>query len=350
MASQSRPKIRIIGIPTEAETHFAGQSKAPEVLIVGAELGDNLKNAGYNVSVESNIFTRTNSSSSARTRNDVTTTALWQSSIKTNGVRNEYLASAIMVEIYERFFALYNQDNGSFDIRNEFPLVIGGDCSITPALLKALSLLYAPTPTYPDMAPTRLGIIYFDGDTDLNLPSQTGAEGSSGMLDSMVMSMLTQRDGVLPWMKMVAHDRDDRALVDSQNIVLFGFDPLQPSPEHWTYLLENGFKAFKRPSVQQDPVGCARLALEWLNKKVDRVILHFDVDVIDSGEFPLANYPHYAGLGLEQAMNAMRVFLGDEAVVGAIVTEVNPNNDPSGVMVERLVQGLTKGFKARNGV
>lgn len=77
------------------------------------------------------------------------------------------------------------------------------------------------------------------------------------------------------------------------------------------------------------------------------VYVHFDCDVIDSGEFPLANYPHYAGLTFETAMDALGVFLADTCVRGLTVTEVNPNNDPSGVMVTRLVDGVVKGFKLR---
>jgi arginase len=113
------------------------------------------------------------------------------------------------------------------------------------------------------------------------------------------------------------------------------------------YMLENGFKAFTRPTVRKDPVGTARKALEWLEARVDVIFLHFDVDVIDSGEFPLANFPHYAGLKVDEALNAVKIFLESEKLKGMVLTEVNPNNDPDGSMVHKLVDGIVGGFARR---
>ena len=43
--------IRVIPVPTEAGTHFAGQCKAPEALIETGKLIDKLQSVGYTVSV-----------------------------------------------------------------------------------------------------------------------------------------------------------------------------------------------------------------------------------------------------------------------------------------------------------
>ena len=136
-----------------------------------------------------------------------------------------------------------------------------------------------------------------------------------------------------------------KPLIDPDNIVLFGFDPLQPSSEAWTYLLEHQFKAYSRPTVQKDSV--LKAALEWLRQRVDVILVHFDIDVVDSGEFPLANYPHYAGLTADQALAALEEALGCEQVRGLIVTEINPNNDPDGRMVERVVDAIVRGISRR---
>ncbi len=42
-------------------------------------------------------------------------------------------------------------------------------------------------------------------------------------------------------------------------------------------------------------------ALALLEARADRILVHFDVDVIDSAEFPLADWPHYQGLTLKEA-------------------------------------------------
>jgi len=140
---------------------------------------------------------------------------------------------------------------------------------------------------------------------------------------------------------------DGSTLIDPSNIVLFGFQPEELQLEHWTYLLENSFKSYTAPTVSKDSVAKAKEALKWLEEKVDHVMLHFDVDVIDSGVFPLGNYPHYYGLGFEEVMGALEVFVKGEKLVGVCVTEVNPNNDPDGVMVGRLVDGIVKALRGR---
>ena len=204
-----------------------------------------------------------------------------------------------------------------------------------------------------------MGLLYIDGDADLTLPSQTSAEGSSGILDSMNMSHLTRRDGSLKQTSEFSRP-DGSALITPDNVVLFGFDPLQPATEHWVYLVENGFKCFTRPTVQRDLVGSVRTALQYLEEQVDVILLHFDVDVIDSGLFPLANYPHYAGLKFKEAMLVIDMFLRCETVKGLIVTEVSPNNDAAWVdreasgekpltMIQRLVDWIMPSLVQRFG-
>ena len=43
----------------------------------------------------------------------------------------------------------------------------------------------------------RFGLLYFDGDADLTIPTTAGAEGMTEALDSMAVTHLTQREGGL---------------------------------------------------------------------------------------------------------------------------------------------------------
>ena len=60
-----------------------------------------------------------------------------------------------------------------------WPLVIGGDCTVTIGVLAAL------TKHFP-----RLGMMYLDGDVDLNTPETT----HTGILDGMVLAHILGRD------------------------------------------------------------------------------------------------------------------------------------------------------------
>jgi arginase family enzyme len=192
----------------------------------------------------------------------------------------------------------------------------------------------------------RIGLLYFDGDADLTVPATAGTGGMTGILDSMVMTHLTQREGGLQSMKSFAKP-DGSPLVTNENVVLFGLDPNQPGADHWAFLAEGGFKVFSRPTVSRNPKEAALKALTWLESNVDKIVVHFDLDVIDSGKFPIGNYPHYAGLEFKEAMTALRVFVGSGKLLALVVTEVNPNNDPSGRMLEMLVDGIVKAFSGR---
>jgi hypothetical protein len=39
--------------------------------------------------------------------------------------------------------------------------------------------------------------------------------------------------------------------------------------------------------------GCCPAALSALRQASDGIVVHFDVDAVDSADLPLANYPHY---------------------------------------------------------
>ena len=77
------------------------------------------------------------------------------------------------------------------------------------------------------------------------------------------------------------------------------------------------------------------------------ILLHFDVDVVDSGQWPLGNYPSYGGIEFSAIMKAVQTALVDEAVDGLVVPEVNSNNDPTGAMLEGLVKAPVEGLSER---
>ena len=324
----TKPSVSIFCVPTEAGTHNSGQASAPSAIINSGLAQQLSSDLGPDVPIQihgngpEGIFE--GSAAAEHTR--------WRPSDKIDGVRN--LDSTLKVLDH-----IVNHKPLASGLVDTFSIILGGDCSITPAIFSAFARAHQGKKT---------GLLYVDGDADLTLPAQTSAEGSSGILDSMVMSHLTHCEGCLEHMKpFCSSSADGSALVTADKVVLFGFDPLQPAPEHWVYLLENGFKCFTRPTVARSPVECASKALEYLNEKVDAVLLHFDVDVIDSGVFPLANYPHYAGLEFEQAIAAIEIFLVHEKVKGVVITEVNPGNDASGEMVRRLVLSLASSIQQR---
>jgi arginase len=123
--------------------------------------------------------------------------------------------------------------------------------------------------------------------------------------------------------------------------VLFGFDPAELDTRQWTALVSRHLYAAPAPAVRADPAGQARAALAYLEPRTSTYLVHLDVDVLHTGLFPLANFPHFAGLTLDQAEVCLNEFTAGEKFGGLVLTEVNPGNDPDGQLLAKLVRVVT---------
>ena len=132
-------------------------------------------------------------------------------------------------------------------------------------------------------------------------------------------------------------------MLDPRNLVLFGYDDrdFDAYPEETLASLAPVVR-YTYSQVRSAPTGCAAAALATLGKASDHLVVHFDVDAIDSRELPLGNFPHYGtGVSLSTARDALTMFYGSPHVVAAVLTEVNPSYDPSGVSLSRYVDMVT---------
>jgi arginase len=71
------------------------------------------------------------------------------------------------------------------------------------------------------------------------------------------------------------------------------------------------------------------------------LIVHFDVDAVDSADLPLANFPHYGtGVPLGTAAEVLEGLLALPDSRALVLTEVNPTHDPGGAELERYVHAV----------
>jgi arginase len=87
-----------------------------------------------------------------------------------------------------------------------------------------------------------------------------------------------------------------------------------------------------------DPEGSAARVLSV----ADRLVVHFDVDVIDFTDAPLSEArDRNIGLPLDTALHALSVLAASERVAAVTVTELNPDHgEPDGSTVRRFAEGL----------
>jgi arginase len=281
--------ISVLGVPTSAGSHNPGQELAPAAWREAGLIGE-LRAAGLDV----------------EDRGDLPAEPFRPVS-PAGGLRDADRVAAIAQRVATSV--------AEIRAAGRLPLVLGGDCTIT---LGALAGSAADG-----------GLVYFDGDADLHTPDQDG----SAVADTMGMTHML--GGGSP---RLARLGSRFPLIRPGQVVLFGFDPAELDTLQWTELASRHLYAAPAPAVRADPAGQARRALGYLGRRCGSYLVHFDVDVLHTGLFPLANFPHFAGLTLDQASACLEEFAGAEKFGGLVITEVNPGNDPSGELLGALVK------------
>jgi len=294
MRSQQR-RVIVLGAATSAGTHHAGQERAPEALRAGG-LVQRLTAAGLAVTdlgdVVHETFRVDRSGAGARNLDAV--------------VR----AAAAVADAVERSAA-----------EDALLVVLGGDCTITLGVLAGLQRAEPDT-----------GLVYFDGDADLGTPGQ-----GTGILDAMGIAHLlglteTRLTGLFA----------GRPPITPARLAVLGYD--EGDPETWSpemFAAMPGLTHFPDHAVRADPAGCADAALSAVAAAA-RLIVHFDVDAVDSGDLPLANFPHYnTGVPLASARAILTTLFAAPRLAAVVLTEVNPSYDPGGDSLARYIEAVT---------
>ena len=284
----------LIGVPSSAGAHGPGQEKAPSALRTAGLLGA-LREAGLDVEDLGDLpLARFAPDRAERKR---------QSQSRVVKVARQ-VADAVARAVE----------------RELIPIVLGGDCTITLGVVAGL-LRHQPD----------LGLIYFDGDADLTTPETT----HSGIFDSMgVAHLIGQGDPDL------AHIGPRFPLLEQDRIILFGFHPYEIEPEESRVLDASAMATYPVTSMDDRPVELAAEARARLEERARAIAVHFDVDVMDSAEIPLADWPHYDALSFGDAMRCLSVFVGSRKLAALVVTEINPDHDPDGLLVRQFVDAF----------
>lgn len=285
MAGDGRP-VSVLGVPTSAGSHNPGQEKAPAAWRAAGLVGG-LHAAGLDV----------------EDRGDLPATP-YRPVEPDSGLRD----ADRVAEVARRVAT----EVASIRAAGRLPLVLGGDCTITLGALDGFG---------------DGGLVYFDGDADLATPERS----ASAVADTMGMTHML--GGGSPRLARVGARYP---LLRPGQVVLFGFDPAELDTGEWTELVSRHLYAAPAPAVRADPAGEAQRARAYLDRRCDSYLVHFDVDVLHTGLFPLGNFPHFAGLTLDQAVVGLNEFAGGEKFGGLVVTEVNPDHDPSGQVLRTL--------------
>jgi arginase len=185
-------------------------------------------------------------------------------------------------------------------------VVLGGDCTVGVGTVAGLLERSA-----------RLGLVYVDRHADLNVPGST----VDGALDWMGVAHMLDIDGAVDGLAALA---DQRPMLSAGQISFLGLGP------HTDFEAEV-IADLRLPvvdvwSTASDPLQSARTALSPL-AACDSLAVHFDVDLVDFLDAPLAeNTDRGTAPSLKACGEILSALLRDSRVRALTVTEFNPRH------------------------
>jgi arginase len=293
----SRP-LGIIGVPTSAGAFAPGHEQAPRALR-DAGLVDALRRAG--VAVE-----------------DHGDRDVWRWRPDRANRRAQNLGA--VAEIVRDTARRVEEATAA----GEATLVLGGDCTV------GIGTVAGHVATG-----ERVGLVYFDSHADLNVPESV----SEGALDWMGMAHMLGEEGAAAELIDVGARSP---LLDADQAVLLGWGPEQATAFERAAIDRRRIAVIPVDDVANDPVEAARRARAELEGRCDRILVHFDVDVIDFTDVPLSeNWGRNEGLAYDDALRALGPLLENPKLAGLTVTELNPDHAEEGAgSIERFAEAL----------
>jgi arginase len=302
--NQNRQAVGVIGVPTSAGAFAPGQEQAPHALRE-AGLVALLREGGIEVSDYGDCET-------------------WRWRPDRERPRAQNLGK--VVEIVRDTAARVEEAI----LAREISLVLGGDCTVGVGTVAGHV-----------ESSDGVGLIYFDLHADLNVPASV----TPGALDwTGVAHML----GVDDAERELVEAGPRAPMLSPEQALLFAWGR-EGAQEHEREIVDRlGIEAILVDEVRADPAAAAGKALDSLRSRSDRILVHFDVDVVDFTDTPLSENPgRNEGIPYEQAAAALRVLLAAPALAGVTVAELNPNHVEEGAgSIERLARDLAGALTA----
>ncbi len=209
----------------------------------------------------------------------------------------------------------------------EFPLVLGGDCSILLGSALAVRRMA-------DRDDLPYGLVYVDGHSDFRHPgnaSYVGAAAGEGLalVTGRGQPDLTNLEGLRPYVR-------------DEHLVLLGIR----AQDDYRLDLQAAGLSF-RPVPQLRGEGAGRTA-SWAREQLSDCIgywLHVDVDVLDPAVMPAVDAPDEGGIAFAELELLIAGLVDTPDCLGMQVTVYDPDYDPDGEYARELVSTLVSALE-----
>lgn len=207
----------------------------------------------------------------------------------------------------------------------EFPIIVGGDCSI---LLGALAGLRRIGP---------LSLVHIDGHSDFRHPGNYDTSATLGSVGGMDLALATGRGEAL----LTDWPGVPTPLVSDEQVVQIGERESRDADFAWPGVNDTAITRMDAFMVRE--IGAAAV-LQRTREVLDRTgwpfWIHLDVDVLDQTVMPAVDLPGSPGIDPRELVMLLRSLIEDERCAGLSVTIFDPDLDPAGTHARFLVSLL----------
>ncbi|GAB7050451.1 hypothetical protein JCM9534A_55770 [Catenuloplanes indicus JCM 9534] len=237
-----------------------------------------------------------------------------------DGVCHAPSIGAYSVALADRIGAII--DNG------EFPVILGGDCSVSLGSALAMRRLGQSVGGH-------VGLIFVDGHSDFRHPgnaSYVGAAAGEGLalITGRGQADLTALEGRRPYYRDV-------------DVVVVG---IRANDEYRLDLQAAGIVTRPVPALRAE--GAPRSAQWALDQIADCAgfWVHIDVDVLDPAVMPAVDAPEPGGIAFTELEALLEHLVGTPHCLGMEITVFDPDYDPDGSYAAEIVSTVAAGIEA----
>jgi len=200
-----------------------------------------------------------------------------------------------------------------------FPIVIGGDCSILIGSMLALKQM------------GRYGLAHIDGHTDFAIGNKTSTTGGAAGMD---LAMVIGKGS-----DSTTNIYGEKPYVLQSDVVQFGnryHDKVFNGMFYKTDILKYDLDRLREEGIDSS----ARRFLSQLNRQVKGFWIHVDLDVLDDEIMPAVDSRQKSGLSYEELKELLVTLLGSDIATGIQFTIYDPDLDEDRKIGEVLVRKL----------
>ncbi|MDG4764297.1 arginase family protein [Solwaraspora sp. WMMD406] len=209
----------------------------------------------------------------------------------------------------------------------EFPVVLGGDCSILLGSALAMHRLG-------EAVGGRIGLVFVDGHSDFRHPGNASYVGAAAGEDLALVTGRGQPD--------LAAIEGRRPYFRDIDVVVLG---IRTQDEYRLDLQAAGIVTRPVPALRAE--GAARSAQWARDQLVDCAgyWVHVDVDVLDPAVMPAVDAPDPGGIAFAELEALLAELVGTPHCLGVEITVFDPDYDPDGTHAAEIVSTVVAGLR-----